>query len=228
VWTQCLASAPRMQCWPTRATLGEISARPDAPAPDQHLRFGSPVVAVHRPGLRTLPLDSPCRGIIARSSSLAESAARSGSVETHGGANARRTAPHCSGVNSTNSCRSPTRIPNFRSLLTDRLIPGLYPKGAARLSLWRRFLGPGLGARLRALGVPQASLDPASTPLWRHSGTLRGGNPGVDRDDRGRAGQCVGGVHDWAAQDRVFSPGGRGRNWSGLREIERDIAEWVR
>ena len=66
MWTKCLASVPRMQCWSTRAMLGEISARPDAPAPDQHspVRLagsGSPPAGPPRPAARAVSGRGPPR-----------------------------------------------------------------------------------------------------------------------------------------------------------------------
>jgi len=64
VWTQCLASVPRMQCWPTRAMPGEISARPDGPAANQQAPVrlagsGSPPAGPRHPAARAVSRRGP-------------------------------------------------------------------------------------------------------------------------------------------------------------------------
>jgi putative transposase len=45
---------------------------------------------------------------------------------------------------------------------------------------------------------------------------------------RRRPGQRADGIHDRVFKTECIIPGARGKNWTGLRDVERETAEWAR
>jgi hypothetical protein len=67
-----------------------------------------------------------------------------------------------------------------------------------------------------------------STRRWVHRGTHRGRDRGADRNRRGRVGQRADDSTIGLYKTECITPGARGRNWAGLRELERGTAEGAR